>query len=185
MKSLPHRSAALAGALLLAVASSLGGLACVGAVTTRSTLTTPSEAQRYVVVRRDDAPAAEAIGAREWARSRRGRLSLWSLPGSEALADSWVIADLGRVTIADKLDPGQLLDALERYRDPLHLVVARDKAPPRQLAGGLDTPGGCSLRAAIGRYLDLDCAPSAIGPLLAEDWVVEIEFYKPGWVRWR
>jgi hypothetical protein len=87
------------------------------------------------------------------------------------------------VIVEVKLEVGQMLNAVEVYRAPLHVVV--EGYPPPMLRTGSEAPTHCSVRALIGRTYDLDCELAALGPLIAADWVSRLQFYKPGRVRWK
>lgn len=163
----------------------LAGPGCRGAVRGSEPPELPSEALHYLVVKTRAAPDPSSISAREWARSRFGRLALWSVEPTQATSASWVVADLGHAAIADRLDVTQMLDAIELYREPLHLVVRSREPAPRDRPGGLDIPDHCSVRSIMARLHDLDCELAALRPLLAEDGVKSVAFYRPGLVRWK
>jgi hypothetical protein len=161
---------------------SLTAAGCTGNVGYSTTPELPNEPFHYVIVEVSKAPEPDAVSAHEWARSRYQRFALWSVASTQPDVP-WIVADLGVAVIAEKLEVGQMLNAVEGYRAPLHVVV--DGSPPPMLRAGSEAPAHCSVRGLIGRTYDLDCELAALGPLIAADWVSRLQFYKPGRVRWK
>ncbi|MFO7565648.1 MAG: hypothetical protein R6X02_23600 [Enhygromyxa sp.] len=157
--------------------------ACTGPVRYTATAQLPEEPLHYVVVATSGAPSPESVAARGWASSRRGKLELWSLDDGRATDESWVVADLGVAVIAEKLEVEQLLNAIERHRPSLHVVLRTQSHPPRMDESGLEAY--CSARAIFTQLYDLDCELTGLRQLIEAAWVEDVEFYQPGWVRWR
>jgi hypothetical protein len=180
--AVPNSLSWRAGAVIL----SLVAVGCVGEVRySKTPELLPSEPLHYVIVKAAAAPEPHTVSAEEWARSRFGRFRLWSVASTQLENASWVVADLGVTAIAEKIEVAQMLNAVEGYREPLHVVVWARGHPPPLYRAGFDTPAHCSIRSVISRNYDLDCELAGLSPLIAADWVEELSFYKPGWVRWK
>lgn len=158
--------------------------ACTGPVRYASIAQLPEEPLHYVIVAASDAPDPKSVAAREWARSQGGRFELWSFDEpARAVDEGWIVTDLGVAVIGEKLVVEQLLNAVARHRQPLHVVVDTQSDAPSLLESGLDTH--CRLRADFNGMYDLDCELAGLRSLIDADWVERVQFFRPGWVRWR